>query len=172
MAAGIPLTEFFVDGDPHCDLSYCPCPEKFLFAFVRQPLDVYRSYWRFKRARGWDGRNPFDVDCRADAFGRFVEQVLEKYPGWCSRMFEDYVGPRGREIAFVGRYERLADDLVTALRLGRVPFDEPTIRRHPPQNVSTWPTTDAVWCPELAERVRVAEAEAFERFGYASAPAS
>ena len=132
MAARIPYSEFLVDDDPHCDLSYCPCPEKFLFAFVRHPLDVYRSYWRFKKGRHWDPRNPFDMDCRADAFVPFVEHVLDKYPGWCSTMFEDYVGPPEREIAFVGRYERLVDDLVTALRLGGVTFDERRIRTHPP----------------------------------------
>jgi hypothetical protein len=102
--AGLDFDEYIVDGDIHGDLSYCPFPDRFIFAFVREPLSLYQAYWRFKVMAGWDARNPFDMACRAAAFDGFVENVLRLEPAWCSRMFDDYVGPAPeQEISFVGR---------------------------------------------------------------------
>jgi Sulfotransferase family len=165
-ASGAAFDEYFVDGDQHADLSYCPCPDKLKFAFVRHPCGVYASYWRFKMAEGWDLRNPFDAECAATSFPDFVQGVLNKQPGWCSRMFEDYVGPPDRQIEFIGRFERLPDDLVHALRLAGEAFDERALRETPHANVSSWPPRDARWSRSLAEAVRRAERDAFDRFGY------
>jgi hypothetical protein len=170
-ASGVAFEEYFVDGDQHGDLSYCPHPDKFKFAFVRHPYTLYRSYWRFKMGRfgnaaQWDPRNPFDADCAACSFEQFVCNVLAKYPGWCSRMFEDYTGVRDHQIEFVGRFESLADDLVSALRLAGEEFDEALIRQTPAANVSSWPAERAAWARPLAEAVEAAEREAFDRFGY------
>jgi hypothetical protein len=156
-----------VDPDePHTELDACPCPQKFKIAFVRHPLSVYQSYWRFKKTDGWDRRNPFDGACASGSFASFVENVLAKYPGWCSRRFESFVGVAGAEIEFVGRCERLADDLVRALRAAGEPFDEARLRETPPVNVSVWPIEDARWPDNLAERVLTSESDALERFGY------
>jgi hypothetical protein len=165
-AAGARFDEFRVDDDVHADLSYCPCPERFKFAFVRHPCDVYGSYWRFKVKEGWDQRNPFDLDCGSDSFATFVRHVLEKEPAWCSRMFADYVGPPERSIEFVGRFERLADDLVHALTEAGEPFDERRLRETPPVNRSRWPGGASAWNADLVEGVRKSEEAAFERFGY------
>jgi hypothetical protein len=84
-------------------------------------------------------------------------------------MFEDYVGPTNREIEFVGRFERLADDLVHALRLSGETFDETDLRRTAPVNVSMWPTNDALWSPARAVAVERAERDCLTRFGYSMA---
>jgi hypothetical protein len=169
--AGIDYEEHLVDGDPHGDLSYCPCRDRFTFAFVRDPLSLYRSYWRFKMGQfrmttEWDCRNPFDVACAAPTFTGFVENVLRLEPAWCSRAFEDYVGPPTREIDFVGRFEYLMADLVRALYRSRTPFDERAIRNTPPINVSTVDAGLAQWSDALAQRVRRSEQDAILRFGY------
>ena len=170
LAAGIPRDEYLVDGDQHADLSYCPHPERFKFAFVRHPLSLYRSYWRYKMGTygtsDWDVRNPFDVDCAATTFDAFVRNVLAKYPGWCTQMFEDYTGPLHGQIEFVGRFERLADELVVALRLAGETFDETLLRQTPRTNVSWWPAQEAQWSAELASAVLAAEWAAIVRFGY------
>jgi hypothetical protein len=168
--ASIEFEEYIVDGDIHGDLSYCPCPDRFIFAFVREPLSVYQSYWRFKRGAGWDPRNPFDVDCQMPTFEGFVENVLRLEPAWCSRMFEDYVGPRTAEIGFIGRYESLVDDLVRALHAAGETFDEAAIRNTPPNNVSSSSQGLAAWPSDLADRVRLSEREAIRRFGYSEVP--
>ena len=166
--AGIPFEEYIVDDDIHGDLSYCPHRDRFIFAFVREPLSLYQAYWRFKIMAGWDHRNPFDLDCAAPTFDRFVENVLQLEPAWCSRMFEDYVGRTpADEINFVGRYESLGDDLVRALGMIGSSFDERTIRMTPPVNISNVNHELTRWTPELAARVRSSEQRAILRFGYA-----
>ena len=162
--AGCRFENFAVDGDNHADLSYCPHRDRFIFAFVRHPLALYRSYWRFKIGGGWDARNPFDMDCRADTFQAFVENVVTRYPGWCSSMFEDYVGPPDRPIDFIGRHETLADDLVRALRTAGEPFDEGMLRATPPVNASR--PYEAIWTPALVDAVVESEERTLRRFGY------
>jgi hypothetical protein len=165
--AGIEFDEYIVDGDIHGDLSYCPCRDRFTFAFVREPLSLYQAYWRFKTMVGWDARNPFDMDTQATAFDAWVENVLRLEPAWCSRMFEDYVGRTPEEgIDFVGRYESLADDLVRALRMIGISFHEQAIRETPPVNVSNVSHALTQWKAELAARVRTSEQRAIARFGY------
>jgi hypothetical protein len=163
LRAGLQFEEYLVDGDIHGDLSYCPFRSRFLFAFVREPCSLYQSYWRYKARAGWDERNPFDVDCAAPTFEGFVENVVRLEPAWCSRMFEDYVGPPEGEIGFVGRFESLADDLVRALRLAHESFDERLIRETAPTNVSAGL---AVCPPGLIAEIRASERRAITRFGY------
>src|SRR5438876_9097192 len=79
--ARLDFEDYIVDGDPHGDLSNCPFRDRFIFAFVREPLSRYRSYWRFKMGQfqmntDWDTRNPFDEACAALTFEGFVENVL------------------------------------------------------------------------------------------------
>jgi hypothetical protein len=169
--AGLEFEEYFVEGDAHGDLSYCPFRDRFIFAFVREPLSLYRSYWRYKMGQSgmttnWDAQNPFDVEYAAPTFEGFVENVLRLEPGWCSRMFEDYVGPPTCEINFVGRFESLVDDLVQALRMTGATFDERAIRATSPINVSTVAPALAQWRNDLAQRVRHSEHMAIKRFGY------
>jgi hypothetical protein len=169
-AGGVPFTALLHDGDRHGDLSYSPHPERFTFAYVRHPLTLYQSYWRFKAQHGWDAFNPFDVECREDGFEQFVRRVLDLYPGWCSKTFTDYVGPSDQPIAFVGRFESLADDLVAALERSGHAFDEAALRSTAPANVSTTPLACCRWTSGLSAEVADAEAEAMNRFSYGLLP--
>jgi hypothetical protein len=164
---GLQAEPYLVDGDIHGDLSYCPCPTKFTFAFVRHPHDLYRSYWRFKMSEGWDPRNPFDMDCRDDRFDAFVDNVLARYPAWCSSMFEDYVGPPNRPISFIGRFDCLRSDLALALRLAGEPVDDAIVAAEPARNPSVVSADLARWTPDRFKAVAQSERRAFERFGYA-----
>lgn len=164
--ARIRFDEYLVDGDIHGDLSYCPYRDRFIFAFVREPLSLYKAYWRLKIKEGWDERRPFDVECAAPTFRAFVENVLRREPAWCTRMFENYVGPPEREISFIGRYESLVDDLVGALQLCGATFDECALRATPPVSVSGVPRELTACSVELADRVRLSEQGAIRRFGY------
>jgi hypothetical protein len=166
VAAGVPCSQYDVDGDRHADLSYLPRQDVSTFAFVRHPLTLHQSYWRFKMGAGWDARNPFDLDVQTDHFERFVENTLRRHPGWVSQMYEDYVGPPEREISFIGRFECLADDLVRALTTFGIPFDESRLRGTPPINASPGWFSESVWNPGLACAVAAAESRAMTRFGY------
>lgn len=166
LAAGVPAREHSIDGYTHLGLADCPEPQRFRFAFVRNPLALYRSYWQFKQTVGWDPANELDRQCQAEDFERFVRRVLEQFPGIYARTLQDFVGPPDAPIEFIGRYENLVEDLVRALSLAGEDFDAGAIRGLPPYNVSDKRKAPAVYTPALEAAVRHAEAEVFTRFGY------
>lgn len=110
---------------------------KFMFAFVRHPVEYYVSTWRYMQAeknrhpRGLPEKDyltsltddyfswhPFRSAARLyrDDFASWVCKMVELEPGWCSRLFEWYVGPRGGEfVDFIGRTETLVDDVKAVL---------------------------------------------------------
>lgn len=165
-AAGIPGREVRRSGTTHLGRADCPQPEKFLFAFVRHPLDLYRSYWQYKMGTGWDAANAIDRHCSSPDFHEFVRRVIAHYPGVLGQSLEAFVGPPADEIDFVGRYEKLADDLVRALELAGESFDEAAIRTLPPVNVSRKDQFPATYTPALERALREVEAATLERFGY------
>jgi len=165
-SAGIPCEEYAIDGDRHVTLADCPWPEVFKFAFVRNPLDIIRSYWRYKMGAGWEPENDIDRACASASFPEFVDRLLTHFPGVCSAGFERFVGPPDGEIEFVGRQENLAEDLVSALRAAGERFDEAAIRQFPRQNMSDRRAFPADYDDDLRRRVRAAERAAFIRFGY------
>ena len=154
----------------HPDLSQCPCLDKYKFAFVRNPTDVYKSYWQYKMGIGWDSGNHLDRNCRSDNFAEFVEKVIQKYPGICSKTFEIFVGSRGSEIEYIGKYEHLCENLIAALYAAGEEFDEDAIRRCPPKNVSNKDLFPAYLTPELESRIRLSERDALKRFFYGQQP--
>lgn len=165
-AAGIPAREHSRDGYTHLGISDCPQPGLFRFAFVRNPLGLYRSYWQFKMTVGWDAANTLDQRCRSDDFATFVTSVLASFPGVYAQSLRDYVGPPEAPIEFIGRFENLVEDLVQALTLAGEHFDAAAVRQLPPSNVSDKRKASAIFTPALEAAVRAAEAEVFERFGY------
>lgn len=162
--AGIPGREFTIDGDPHIGLKDCPEPHKFKFAFVRHPLSLYRSYWQCKMTYGWDPKNPMDMECKSDKFHVFVENILRKYPGIYTKFFFDVVGRGEERIEFIGKYENLPDDLITALKLAGEDFSEAKIRNLPPINVSDHQRFPAIFPRELEEEVKRVEKEIITTF--------
>lgn len=140
---------------------------KFRFAFVRNPLTWYQSMYAFLESGGWRHRQ-FPP---ADSFADFMEAMLRDRPGYLSRTYRRYAG-----VNYLGRYESLADDLVTALRLAGEEFDEATLRATPPVNVAgqlpDW-RERCLYTDDLRQRVVEAEAEAFDlyRFDPHAAPA-
>lgn len=110
---------------------------RFVFAFVRHPVSYYRSHWSYKTQHGWDERSAADRELKADSLEGFVRKVLERRPrGWVSGMYRNFLLREGKMPDFVGYQERLADDLVRALRLAGETFDEDALRATPPVNTS------------------------------------
>jgi hypothetical protein len=166
IAAGIPAREHSREGYTHLGIADCPEPDKFRFAFVRNPIGLYRSYWQYKMTVGWDPSNALDQACHTDDFAVFVSKVVMQFPGIYARSLLEYVGPPEAPIEFIGRFEHLVEDLVLALTLAGERFDETVIRNMPPSNVSDKKKAPAAFTPALEAMVRSAEADVFERFGY------
>lgn len=165
-ASNIECKNYTVADNVHIGLKDCPCPDKFKFAFVRHPVEFYRSYWQFKMTYGWDQINPLDMECRSDSFHKFICSVLDKFPGIYSQSVIDFVGETDNEIEFIGKYENLVDDLVFALKAASEIFDEKFVRAFPPQNVSDKIAFPAVYTYQLEAEVRSAESLAIRRFNY------
>jgi hypothetical protein len=135
----------------------------FTFAFVRHPLEFWRSYWAYRVRTGWDD-NPLDREAGSENFEAFIEGVLAIAPGHASRLFEQFVGPPEAEITFIGRHEHLADDVCLALRIAGEPFDEALLRSHPKRLVSDYSAPGSLYPASLARRLADAEQIAIERF--------
>lgn len=167
-AAGVPCTAFSLGSNHHPGLKDCPAPEKFKFAFVRHPVSLYRSYWQYKMTYGWDPLNDIDNHCKSTDFPSFVRNVASTFPGAYGKNLDEIVGKPDRQIEFVGKYENLREDLVTALQLAQEDFDEAIIRNLPPYNVSDKKSYPAVYTDELRALVCEVEAEVLQRFNYAA----
>ena len=149
---------------------------RFQFAFVRHPLSLYQSFWRYKMTEGWDMHNALESKVARNTFAGFVEAMLTEEPGWLSKKYRSYttVGTRKdpQDIDFIGKQEHLVEDLITALTLAGEEFDPAIIRNHPPVNVTRKKRSekDYALSSELQKKFRKIEAEAFERYGYDDTP--
>lgn len=148
----------------------------FKFCFVRHPLSWYESWWIYMSGRNW---NPWGVDPRGRArwhpnaaidglgdpdFNRFVRNVLEQHPGYVSALYASYATAA---IDYVGKQERLADDLIAVLGKLGVDFDAARVRARPPVNASSERSTARpVWDAGLRRDVEASERSAIQCFGY------
>lgn len=129
------------EGHGHAQLHEVARRGRFTFAFVREPVDWYRSWW------GWVNREPANLKQAETvehvllpyaslALPDFLEACLTNHPGYLAELFAAYVGPPEDPIDFIGHYENLQDDLCKALGLAGQDFDEQALRATPPVNVS------------------------------------
>ena len=134
------------------------------FCFVRHPLAWYRSLWAHGVRDGW-GPREFALDqYGCDDFRAFMDRCLRAFPvGFVSLLYRVFTDGAG----FVGRYERLGEDLHAAL--ARAGLDPSGAFAHAPLNAaSALPGLGrrCLYPRGLAERVAEVEAEAITRFGY------
>ncbi len=146
----------------------------FKFCFVRNPVTWYESWWKFMagdwhpwEVGRWHPQRPIDP-CGDDDFNVFVENVLRERPGYVGEMYDEYV--QGAD--FVGRTERLAEDLREALRTAGVEVSSEALRDVPRANVSTPRRGLPRWDPDVLRRLIEAESRAIARFGYEDAVAA
>ncbi len=159
--------EFYLDGNWHIDLKDCPDREKFIFAFVRHPLEWWKSYWRFKMGVDWSLNNPnLDPFVKSDNFEEFMENVLKYKPGFCTSVFERRIGDKANEIDFIGKYENIVEDLIKALKNAGEVFDENGIRDMEKINESDKNKFNTDLNVDLEKRIIMSEFSAIERFGY------
>jgi len=100
-----------------------------------------------------------------DDFDGFVEKVLVNLPGYASRMYERFVGPPDAEIDFIGRQERLVDDLRTALQQAGVYSDAVNLE-FDRVNAGRDNTAHVRFTPTQYDALAAAERRGMDRFGY------
>lgn len=111
-------------------------PKNFSFAFVRHPLDWYKSVWKFRTKHDgtWKVRRYCELTtkCGRDNFADFIDALIENCPdGYYNRVVDKF-----SPVDFMGRQELLTDDLIKALTLAGEKFDEEAIRNYKRANVS------------------------------------
>jgi Tfp pilus assembly protein PilF len=136
---------------------------RYVGAFVRDPIEWYRSYWAYRKERGWRPQYPLDEHCQSEDFETFVRRAASVLPGALGNIYSSYVGPPGGEVDFVGRQERLAEDFAHFLRLVGEDVDEKAVSRGPRVNATT---TRPEYPEELKELITLSEWETMRRFGY------
>lgn len=105
-------------------------PRVFSFAFVRNPLTWYQSFWAHRMLKKVklqkNNSHAFPLDKLLDRdFERFIFRVLKKYPkGFVTELFQCYVGKDGKALNSVGKQENLTKDLIKVLRLAGEKFDQ------------------------------------------------
>jgi hypothetical protein len=159
-----PLVDQRYSHHGHASLLDVGAGDRFSVAFVRHPLDWWRSYWAYRMRVGWDVENELDRAAASDDFNEFVTRVVDRYPGHLDDLVKQFVGSPAPKVDFVGRFEYLVDDACTALRLGGEPFYERAVRAHPNVNVSDYDSFHARYRPDVAARLADAEGQTIERF--------
>ena len=135
------------------------------FAFVRHPLNWYKSYWCWRMLSGWDANVAIDRQCKADTFQAFVENAIKEFPGFVSgeyRRFTDGVN-------YVGRTECLKESLLYILLQTGHQVDAKVVYQTPNENGgAVRPDLNArcVLPQSLVKTLFEAEREAMETFGY------
>ncbi|MBT2399356.1 hypothetical protein [Streptomyces sp. ISL-100] len=136
---------------------------RFIGAFVRDPLEWYRSYWSYRMERGWRPQYPLDEHCESDDFETFVRRAVTTLPGALGNIYTSYVGAPGEEVDFIGRQEDLQADFARFLELVGEEFDAEVLAEGSRINATKIRPDYPV---ELKELITLSEWETMGRFGY------
>jgi hypothetical protein len=165
-AAGVELERARTDMW-HPNLEQVDRRGRFTFAFVREPLSWYASWWQWSRKYDnryiWGFLSGFPLDPFVTLpFPLFLKGCMTWHPAYVSTaLWTPYVGRPANEIDFVGRYESLADDLVRALQIAGQDFDEEALRAYAPV-LTSGPLPDCP--PDVKARLLESERAGYERF--------
>jgi hypothetical protein len=149
----------------------------FVFCFVRNPIKWYESYFKYvsqprvnwktwgttpSGTVGWHPCNMLN-ECKSDDFNEFVRNVVRVRPGYATELFGWYTKA---PVHFIGKQENLREDLIRALKMRQLPFDEDALRNSPAAGVSD--DQKISWDPALRELVAKLEYGGLVRYGYES----
>lgn len=147
----------------------------FVAAFVRHPVAYYESVWKFLGSRGPGKRQHlwrhFRWHPHASAsrlyhqdFNEWINRMLSNQPCWCTRLFEQYVGPKGGAFCdFIGRTETLEEDFIALMRAFGYPVDC-WIDRLKALGLRNAVSRKIEWDPELLQKTLTSERLIINRF--------
>ena len=156
----------FVDKDHWLDIRGLPS-----LAFVRNPITWYLSFWKHKNRVGWTTNNDVswfaDIsrDCKHADFEEFLKLVLERHPGFLTRLYKGYLGERFNDLRYVVKQENLLDGCCKVLRECGIQYDEKSFRVFPRNNVAP-KEAKVPYSPELKSLIASAESEIMIKFNY------
>jgi hypothetical protein len=184
--AGVPLEQLGVVHTSPDEIEDEPERRRraFVFAVVRHPLTWYQSRWAHQTDDEWEPIDALDwftprwiefwaefrEHCASFDFQEFVRLCVAHYPeGLVSTLYEAYTAG----CDFVGRQERLREDLLEALARAGESFDPARLHATPARNVRGGRPArrgQSLYTRELLELALEAESRAIARFGYEEVP--
>ncbi len=135
------------------------------FTFIRNPISWYRSYWAYKIRAGWEKDDELDRDCQSADFATFIRNCVTKHPGLLGKLYSKFT----EGVPFVGRYDRLKEDLVRALTSNLEGYDHQMLMKATPLNVSAGLPhyqNATEYTTELLALVQESEAATLSTWGY------
>jgi len=138
--------------------------DKFVFAFVRHPVDWYASYWNRRVSLGWTNCE-FDEVGKSDNLSEFAIKIMNHFGPYCTKLYKKFTHGNQKP-DFIGKYENLVDDLIGALRVSGSEFDEDAIRNYPPMNCSDFEKYPGEYNSDTLERILDVEKEIIDRYDY------
>jgi len=142
------------------------------FAVIRNPLTWYESFYKHQK------RNNFKIygslgnsyrwhvwSCfskiRANDFNLFMDEILEKYPGYLTYLYNTYLLNSG---AYYLKKESLRYDLYKLGKVLNINFDEELIFSSEKKNTSS--DEKILWKKEIYDKVILYEYSIFKKYNY------
>lgn len=138
---------------------------EFSFSIVRHPITWYESAWKHTKAVktagiGWGNENhPLsDLEPLYDPdFSKFIDNVIEKVPGYYSKALEDYIGEDYNGVDFIAKTETLYFDAVKIMERLGIKYNMDTVLKSPKfqrlDNTINWKEGQKEKILELENRV-------------------
>ena len=142
--------------------------DRFLFSFVRKPLDLLKSFYISKvypELVDFDEHEEVNEEKIS-----FKEFVYDRDLSFATNLYIDYLkSPIGvfPFVDYIGRTENLKDDLIEALKMAGEDFDEDVIKNMPPvrQGASLETAKEFIKCDdEVLDFIREGEKTAYDIF--------
>jgi hypothetical protein len=89
--------------------------------------------------------------------------VINRCPGYVTELYNSFVN---EDVDFVGKNESLKEDLVKALKLMNIEFDENQVLNHGKVNVSKTPEKKIIWDEDLKNEILKLEYPTLLKYGY------
>jgi len=136
------------------------------FSIVREPIEYWKSFWRYRMSTQWWDDHWIDKVSRSDNFVEFVDKLLDHLPGECSRLYNEIIPIDRMESFTIGRFENLQSDVLKILHELEGDFDEQIVLNTPPFNTTSKVDFRTDLDRERTKRLYQSELEAYQRFGY------
>lgn len=139
--------------------------ERFRFCFVRRPSGWYESFYKHIRRKAWKRYGRWHINgildpCRDCGFAAFVRCCIKRHPGYVTWLYRQYTP----HMDYVGKQERLREDVAHVLGELGLSYDEPLLGRLKRRQVSGG--KPVVWDRELLAQIEELEHEAYEAYSY------
>jgi len=104
------------------------------FCVVREPIEWYKSFYRYRVQNGWKDDHPVDIYCKADSFDEFICNILKIWnskdgPGYVTSLYLRFVP----FCKFILPMNNLTPSLKKLFAMWRLPFPSNV----PPENATS-----------------------------------